>query len=70
MLDRRTFIAATGLMTVAPAFDLASPQCPTSPAGSANHPAFLIDGWSIADEADGASQMWLRLNAAWRAAWQ
>jgi hypothetical protein len=70
MLDRRTFLAGTGLMTVAPAFELVPAQLGASPPGSSNHLAFLIDGWSVAGEAYQPDQMSLRLGQSWRAAWR
>jgi hypothetical protein len=70
MLDRRTFLAGTGLMTVVPTFELLPAQLGGSPAGSSSHLTFLIDGWSVADEADGPEQMSLRLGQSWRVAWR
>jgi hypothetical protein len=70
MLDRRTFLAGTGLMTVAPAFELLPAQLGALPVESSNHLTFLIDGWSVADEAGELDQMSLRLGQSWRAAWR
>jgi hypothetical protein len=66
-IDRRSFVAGTTLVAFAPAIGFLSTALAT-PAASANHLVFKIEGWSASN--DSADEVWIRVGRSWRTAWR
>lgn len=69
MLDRRTFVAGTAAVALAPAVSVLPPQFP-APEIAGDRPAFMIAGWSIPDQDAAAGAIWIRIGHSWRTAWR
>jgi hypothetical protein len=69
MIDRRTFVAGSASLAVAPALDLLPVQLPT-PETTIGRVVLLVEGWSVPDESGAASAVWLRIDRSWRTAWR
>lgn len=69
MIDRRTFMAGTTSITLAPALDLLPVQLPTSetPAGQL---VLMIEGWSTPGESNAADAVLITISRSWRTAWR
>ena len=68
-VDRRTFVVGTTLVAFAPALEfLPAPLSP--PVANASHAVFMIDGWSVPSDGDGADEVWIKLGRSWRTAWR
>ena len=74
MIDRRTFVAGTALVAVAPTLGLlptqAGPSVAAPSAATAARIVFMIEGWSVQDERTTADQVWIRIGRSWRTAWR
>jgi len=69
MISRRTFVAGSALVAVAPALDLLPAQLPT-PETTIGRVVLLVEGWSVPDESGAANAVWIRIDRSWRAAWR
>ena len=69
MIDRRTFVASTAAVALAPALDLLPVQPPTPEAGIGRF-VLMIDGWSVPDESGAADAAWIRIGRSWQTAWR
>ena len=69
MIDRRNFVTGAALTAMAPTLTLLSASPPTL-AAEAPPPVILIDGWSVADQANAAAAIWIRVDRSWSAAWR
>ena len=69
IIDRRTFVAGTASIALAPALDLLPVQLPASEA-RAGPLVLMIDGWSSPSESDAADAVWIRIGHTWRTAWR
>jgi hypothetical protein len=69
MIDRRTFVAGTTSIALAPALVLLPVQLPTSetPAGQR---VLMIDGWNVPSESGAADAVWIRIDRSWRTVWR
>jgi hypothetical protein len=69
IIDRRTFVAGTTLVAFAPALEfLPVPLLP--PVANTSRLVFMIDGWSVPSDSDGADEVWIRVGRSWRTAWR
>jgi hypothetical protein len=69
IVDRRTFVAGTTLVALAPALEfLPAPLSP--PAENTSRLVLMIDGWSFPNDGDGADEVWIRVGRTWRTAWR
>jgi hypothetical protein len=68
-LDRRTFIVGTGIVAMAPAFELWPLPAPAR-ATEVRPVEFMIEGWSLNDGSAAPNRVWIRLDGSWRAAWR
>jgi hypothetical protein len=69
IIDRRAFVAGTTLVAFVPALEfLPVPLSP--PIANTSRPIFMIDGWSVPSDSDGADEVWIRVGRSWRAAWR
>jgi hypothetical protein len=69
MIDRRTFIAATASVTLAPMFGLSPAQHSASEAAM-GRVVLAIEGWSALGQSDAAETVSIRISHAWRTAWR
>lgn len=69
MLDRRTFVAGTAAVALAPAVSVLPAQFP-APELARDGPVFMIAGWSIPDQDATAAAVWIRIGHSWRTAWR
>jgi hypothetical protein len=69
IIDRRDFIAGAALVAIAPSVQLLAPQL-SPPVTNLSYPVFMIDGWSVQDDSDATSQVRIRVDRSWRAAWR
>ena len=69
MIDRRTFVAGTALVAVAPACGLLPLGAAAQPT-DAIQPVLMIDGWSAEDDGDPGNQIWMKVGHGWRTAWR
>jgi hypothetical protein len=69
MVDRRVFVAGAAAVAVTPALRLMPPDVAV-PASNVVEPVFMIDGWSVQDDAGADNQMWMRVGHGWRTAWR
>jgi len=72
MIDRRTFVAGTALLAVAPvvAPTLETLPSPASASAAESRLVFMIDGWSIPGDRATGEEVWIRIGHAWRTAWR
>lgn len=68
-LDRRTFIAGTGIVAMAPVFELWPLPAPAR-AADVHELELMIEGWSLDDHNAVPDRVWIRLDRSWRAAWR
>jgi hypothetical protein len=68
-LDRRTFVAGTAAVALAPAVSVLPAQLP-APEIASERPVLMIAGWSIPDEDGAADAFWIRIGHSWRTAWR
>ena len=68
-VDRRTFVAGTALLAVAPACGLL-PLDAAANVADARSPVLMIDGWSVQDDSDPGNQVWIKIGHGWRTAWR
>ena len=69
MIGRRTFVAGTASVAVAPALDLLAAQLP-SPETTVGRVVLLVEGWSVPDESGAANAVWIRIGRSWPVAWR
>jgi hypothetical protein len=69
MIDRRNFIAGAAVVAVGPGLGVL-PEALREQVMSLTYPAFMIEGWSAQAANDSASQVWIRIDRSWRAAWR
>jgi hypothetical protein len=69
LIDRRTFVAGTALVAVAPALQLLPAEA-ASPVTEPTAPVLMIDGWSTQDDSGNDAQVWIRVGHGWRTAWR
>jgi hypothetical protein len=69
MIDRRTFVAGSALVAVAPAVELLPAQLPT-PETTMGRVVLLVEGWSDPNESSVANAVWIRIGRSWRVAWR
>lgn len=69
MIDRRTFVAGTASVALAPVLDLLRVQLPPSET-PARQLVLLIDGWNLPNESNAADAVWIRIGSSWRTAWR
>ena len=69
MIDRRTFVAGTTSIALAPVLDLLPAQLPT-PETPAGQLVLMIDGWNVPSESSAADAVWIRIGRSWRTAWR
>jgi len=68
-IDRRAFVAGTTLVAFAPALEFLPVLSPPLPE-IASRPVFMIDGWSVSSNGDGADEVWFRVDRSWRTVWR
>jgi hypothetical protein len=68
-INRRTFVAGTALVAVAPALELVPLHIPGYPP-TVKRLVFMIDGWSAQEDGDDADCMWIMVGRSWRTAWR
>jgi hypothetical protein len=69
IIDRRTFVAGTTSIALAPALDLLpvqlrTPETPAAPL------VLMIDGWTVPGESSAADAVWIRIGHSWRTVWR
>jgi len=69
MIDRRTFVAGTALIVVAPTVNLLPVELP-NPERLTGQLVLMIDGWSVPDECNAADTVWIRIGRSWQVAWR
>lgn len=69
MLDRRTFVAGTAAVALAPAGSVLPAQLP-APEMTGDRPVLMIAGWSIPDQDGAADVVWIRIGHSWRTPWR
>ena len=69
MIDRRTFVAGTALVALAPTANLLRVELANSesPAGQR---VLMIDGWNVPGESNAVDAVWIRIGHSWRTAWR
>jgi len=69
MIDRRTFLAGTALVALAPPLERLPAQLPT-PETAKGRVVLMIEGWSVPEESAAADVAWIRIGRSWRTAWR
>ncbi|MGA2058779.1 MAG: hypothetical protein ABSG88_26220 [Bradyrhizobium sp.] len=69
IIDRRTFVAGTTSIALAPALDRLPVQLPT-PETPAGQLVLMIDGWNVPSESSAADAVWIRIDRSWRTVWR
>jgi len=69
MIDRRTFIAATASLTLAPVLDL-SPAQPLAAETAIGGVVLVIEGWNAPDQGSTTDAVSIRISRSWRTAWR
>ena len=69
MLHRRDFVAGVAVTTVAPTLALV-PASPPILATELSPLVIMIEGWSVPDESNVATAVWIRVGRSWRTAWR
>jgi hypothetical protein len=67
IIDRRSVLAGTALVAVAPTLSFASAALPTLEP-RANPLVVKIDGWS--EPGNTAEEVWIKVDRSWRTAWR
>jgi hypothetical protein len=72
MIDRRTFVAGTAFVVVAPVVAATLETLPSAPSACAaeSRLVFMINGWSIPDARASAEEVWITIGHSWRTAWR
>ena len=68
-IDRRDFVAGVALTAVAPTLSLLPASTPTL-AAELSPMIMMIEGWSIPEESDAGTAVWIRVGQSWRTAWR
>ena len=68
-IDRRTFVAGTTSVALAPTLALLAVPPPTT-ATASRRVVLMIDGWNLPDENDTADVVWIRIDRSWRTVWR
>jgi hypothetical protein len=69
MIDRRTFIAATASVTLAPVLGL-SPAQPLVGETAIGPVVLVIEGWSAPDQSSPNDALSISISRSWRTAWR
>ena len=69
MIDRRTFVSGSVLVTLVPTlhFMPGSLQASEPVCGGT---VLKIDGWNVPDEGNCVEEIWITINRSWRATWR
>ena len=69
MLDRRTFVAGTAAVALAPAVSVLPAQFQAREI-PLDQPDFMIAGWSVPDQDIADDAVWIRIGHSWRTVWR